>query len=271
MSDIRLAIHVDACYRECYRGLYRIAQKFWSLGDPRNLVEDWEGEAALIAIRFDLGELVKRVYIKPQDGPAEMVDFDPTIHTEEQILSSFNMYLKRCFANHLIKKIVVDIREKKNAREIRAAVRPSVSSFHSNTDENDNSASLDNVLAMIKLDIEKIQDTKANVAEATALAFLRSLYIATLNIRQEYGNFIVIPDINMSDNHGYINIDYYELLESRVKHEMAQMILAEENPILVKQYARVIMGENEYGLSKRLSRYFHKHRGGIRHRIHKFI
>lgn len=265
MSEEKLVDKIDDIYKEIEPSLVGVAYKY-KVPNPKEVVAEWLSKAFIIADRFDKGELTKKVSLETDENSEKSVAFDPSKHSQEEFVESLKAYLKTAFVHDLIKQYNKRKRHSKyQVSQLHASAN--MSSGLDSLDSFLDAIHVDDIMAIIKLDISRLEGSKSSVLDLVNQKFLESIYTYCDDLKNSYGNFVVVQDIDQEDNKKFFTEDFRDDLEDGVRKNLCKVILAEENPMLIQKLNFLISKDKKGTLQKRIFRYFFEYHNGYPKRL----
>lgn len=262
-NEVKLVDKIDEIYKEIKPALVGCAYRY-KVPNPQEAANEWLAKAFIIADRFDKGELKKKVNPTKQEGASE--DYNPDIHSQEDFIATFQSYLKTAFVNDIIKQYHKKKRHA-NYQKSKTHQAAQVDITSQPIDELLDAIYLNDIIPLIELDLSRIEGEKTTILELVNEKFLEAIRDYCYDLRNQYGNFIVVKNLDETNSQKFFSLDFKESLEDGVRKSLCKTILSSKNPMLVQKLGFLISKKKRGTLQKRLSRYFFEYYNGYPKRL----
>lgn len=262
-NEVKLVDKIDEIYKEIKPALIGCAYRY-KVPNPQEAANEWLAKAFMIADRFDKGELKKKVNPTKQEGASE--DYNSDIHSQDDFIAAFQSYLKTAFVNDIIKQYHKKKRHT-NYQKSKTHQAAQVDLTAQPLDELLDAIHLEDIIALVELDISRIEGEKTTILELVNEKFLEAIRDYCYNMRSEYGNFIVVRNLDEKNNQKFFSLDFKEGLADGVRKNLCRTILSTDNPMLIRKLSFLISKDKKGTLQKRLARYFFEYYNGYPKRL----
>lgn len=254
-------------YSELKPALVATAYKY-KVPNPDEFADGWLSRAYLIIDKFDKGHLEKKVYLE-SEGKNVLVDYDPKVHKNQELDKSLKAYLKRSFINDVIKQYHKEKKKTNFQKNYVDSFGSIETGGYSTIDSflHYDSVFIDDVIGLLEVDIKRLESNTTSVLDKVTQAFLKAMHTYCLDMQSEYGNFVVVKDVDISDNKRFFSENFRADLEHGVRAKLCETILKEKNPVLIKKLSYLIDPKKRGTLQKRLFRYLFEYHNGYPKRL----
>lgn len=267
-KDEKFAQKLAEIYKELEPSLLAIAHRYRA-PNPHVAVDGWRSRAYEIVDRMDKGELNRKVYVNP-DNQEEMEEYNPDEHEVERFVFSLKNYLKQSFANDLLKAQEKAQRARDARDSLVGATTSSYSKIGFAVESRDlmkyDSIRINNLIKIIKSDVEKVEKSQTCVLDVVQHRFLFSLLNFCNEMRSRGGDWetmVVVPDVDEKENKKFFSYDFRSELEDGIRKQLCRCIVVEKSPIVIQKLAKLVDRKNKSALQKRLFRYLYEYRRGM--------